>query len=366
MDHCDTPHRKFLLMIKVFSLKQMGDESVRAYGARFQRMRRQASLEDGVMLILAFFNGLRLEIRKAASLQISARFGNELPSTLESIIQLVSSNDDDFLSASRSSGTSSVKDTSRKRKSTDDNKDHERSNKSSSSIHHRNSTCMTSGQKKECRYCKKTWFKGHKCDEFHEYHDKNRQQQRVSRMAYKTHGRHSNKYEEHPMKHHDDDDNDSVISGELSHMSLEGKLSRQLIKRDFKHPITNNNVFPLLINSRIKAFALLDTGANFSSIDKSMCIKHNLRISYITPSNKKLSFDNKNNNDHFIRLADSDKYVERIGTCELSISCNNKTITKIFEVMNLTTDQDEYMISIGTDYMHLIGIGYIWFTYYVG
>ena len=136
-------------------------------------MRRQASLEDGAMLILAFFNGLRSDIRKAASMQISSRFGNQLPSSLESIIQLVSLIDDDFLSGS--------KEVSRKRKAYD-NKDKEQSNKSSvyNSRGKSSFTSKSSSVKKQCRYCYKSWFHGHKCDEFPvEY------QEKVSRMAIK-------------------------------------------------------------------------------------------------------------------------------------------------------------------------------------
>ena len=347
LDHCDTPYRKFLLMNKVFQLKQTGDESIRAFGSRFQRLRRQAGLKDDIMLVLAFFNGLRAEIRKIASMQISARFGNELPSSLEPIIQLVSSSDDDYLSPSRASSSAANKDSPRKRESNEnDMKDGDKSYKSSTSSSKapmdKSQNNSKNSNQKICRYCDNNWFKGHRCDEFYE-----NKKLKVSRMAKRS----------APSDYFSDDDNDSVHSKEMSQLALHCKSSPKLVKRDFIQPITNHNIFPLLINSRIKAFALLDTGANFSSIDKSICLNHKLKIEYIKHINKNF-VTKKNFNDYYIRLADSEKYVERIGTCTLSITCNNKTINKTFEVMNLTTNQQEkYTISIGTDYMHLIGIG---------
>jgi len=90
-------------------------------------------------------------------------------------------------------------------------------------------------------------------------------------------------------------------------------------------------------------------------VDKNFCLKNSLPISYVTHVNKK--FVNKSNvHEYFIRLADSNTYIKRIGTCIISVTCNSKTIKREFEVMNLT-NSNEYDFSIGTDYMFSLGIG---------
>ena len=54
LDYYDTPMRKFLNMGRVWSMKQGANTSVRAFGAKLQKRRRQACLEDGVQLFLCF------------------------------------------------------------------------------------------------------------------------------------------------------------------------------------------------------------------------------------------------------------------------------------------------------------------------
>jgi hypothetical protein len=46
LDHFDTPYRKFLLMAEVGSLRQEKYETNREYANRFQKMRREAGMED--------------------------------------------------------------------------------------------------------------------------------------------------------------------------------------------------------------------------------------------------------------------------------------------------------------------------------
>ncbi|KAG2214279.1 hypothetical protein INT47_000835, partial [Mucor saturninus] len=48
LDYYDTPYRKFLNMNRVWSMKQGASEFVRSFGAKFQKLRRQACLEDGL------------------------------------------------------------------------------------------------------------------------------------------------------------------------------------------------------------------------------------------------------------------------------------------------------------------------------
>ncbi|GAA5817831.1 hypothetical protein MFLAVUS_011388 [Mucor flavus] len=67
LDHFDTPYRKFLLMVKVWSSKQQAGESTRVFASRFQNLRRQAGLLDGLQLVLCFWCALRESIRRVAS-----------------------------------------------------------------------------------------------------------------------------------------------------------------------------------------------------------------------------------------------------------------------------------------------------------
>ncbi|KAG1167434.1 hypothetical protein G6F70_009440 [Rhizopus microsporus] len=118
-----------------------------------------------------------------------------------------------------------------------------------------------------------------------------------------------NKTKETPM--------DSLL--EIDEMAL-GNNENIIVKRDFKNINFNISVpLTLIQNSHmkphLKVMAILDTGANFSAIDKSFCIKNKLVFK---------PFDN-NNSCNYIEMASDACKVKRIGTITLSFKCKERT-----------------------------------------
>ncbi|KAG2210687.1 hypothetical protein INT45_003171, partial [Circinella minor] len=347
LDHLDTPYRKFLLMINVNRLRQGPREPCRAYGARFQKLRRQADMKDGVQLVLMFYCSLRASTREKASSAIASQYGTKLPNKLEDMIQLVAASDSDYL-ASGPSGDSSLLDAF---STGSGNKENERYSKKRNSSHFGSSKDsagskrpFTSGSsgKKPCSFCGKTWFHGHRCEEF-----KQAQRNKISRMA-KRGGEPSSSSDE------DEEMNNNVS---MARLALDCKSANMKdITRDFKNIDTDTITFPITIDNSIRTFSLFDCGANFSSVDYEFCRKNNIKIKFINHVSKD-QLNKHNFYNYFIRSADKNTFVKRIGTCELSVGCNNKTIKRVFEVMNLAPENNSYQFSIGTDCMSLFGIG---------
>jgi hypothetical protein len=363
LDHFDTPYRKFLLMVKVWTLKQQSGESTRVYAAKFQNLRRQADLQDGLQLVLCFWCSLRESVRRVASVAVSSQYGSKLPMKIEAMIDLViaSTNDTDLFSTSSGSSSGSPgfsgdkgnnERFSRKRSShsfSPANKDYNMSDKAYPSSSYSSSSSGSS--KRPCVYCKQTWFQGHRCKEFFESSNK---KPKVSRMARRSE---TPDVTDEDSNMEDGENDDDENQHRLAALALECKSNikkDKTITRENKE-VTNNITFPILINNSFRMTALLDCGAGFSSVDLKFCKENKIDINYIQHINKNLV--NKNNcYKYFIKLADNDVYTKRIGTCTLTVSCNNKTLKKEFEVMNLN-DDNEFAISIGTDYMSLLGIG---------
>ncbi|OAD68797.1 hypothetical protein PHYBLDRAFT_173211 [Phycomyces blakesleeanus NRRL 1555(-)] len=361
LDHYDTPFRKFLNMGRVWCMKQGKGESARSFGAKFQKFRRQASLDDGVQLVLCFWWNLRPEVREACLIPLSANYGTKMPSKIEDIISLVSvsTSDSTALLHNPANGTAAS--------SWSSFAAHNGASSLSAGSHKgkkRSFSCERGSQSPKkawdfkkamkdgiCFSCKAPWVKGHSCPEREKYLTK------VSRMAVRSSAgrpaRASTVVEGSPsLSWSEYQDNTSA----LAKMALDCKynLKDMVIKRDFKN-MSTNITFPILANNSIRTISLLDCGATFSSVDKNFCLKNGIAISYINHINKDLL--NKNNvHKYFIRLADSNTQIKRIGTCVISVTCNSKTIQREFEVMNLTNSH-EYDFSIGTDYMSSLGIG---------
>ncbi|OAD68283.1 hypothetical protein PHYBLDRAFT_173289 [Phycomyces blakesleeanus NRRL 1555(-)] len=361
LDHYDMPFRKFLNMGRVWCMKQGKGESARSFGAKFQKFRRQASLDDGVQLVLCFWWNLRPEVQEACLIPLSANYGTKMPSKIEDIISLVSVSTSDstallhnpanstaassWSSFAAHNGASSLSAGSHKGK------------KRFFSLERGSQSPKKSWDFKKamkdgiCFSCKAPWVKRHSCLERKKYLTK------VSRMAVCSSAgrpaRTSTVVEGSPsLSWSEYQDNTSA----LAKMALDCKynLKDMVIKRDFKN-MSTNITFPILANNSIRTISLLDCGATFSSVDKNFCLKNGIAISYINHINKDLL--NKNNvHKYFICLADSNTQIKRIGTCVISVTCNSKTIQREFEVMNLTNSH-EYDFSIGTDYMSSLGIG---------
>ncbi|OAD69475.1 hypothetical protein PHYBLDRAFT_66303 [Phycomyces blakesleeanus NRRL 1555(-)] len=90
LDHYNTPFRRFLNMGRVWKMMQKKGESVRAFGAKFQTARRQASLEDGIQMAFCFWWNLCPEVQEASLIHLSTNYSTKLPSKVEDIILLVS------------------------------------------------------------------------------------------------------------------------------------------------------------------------------------------------------------------------------------------------------------------------------------
>ncbi|GAA5806605.1 hypothetical protein HPULCUR_012145, partial [Helicostylum pulchrum] len=243
LDHFDTPYRKFLLMVKVWSLKQQAGESTRSYAAKFQNLRRQADLHDGLQLVLCFWCSLREPVRRVASVAVSSQYGSKLPGKIEAMIDLViaSTNDTDLFSSSSSgisSGLSGDKGNnerhSRKRSSqsfSSASKDYQRSSKAYPSSSSSSSASSTSN--KPCNYCKEPWFQGHRCEAFVKA-----KKIKVSRMARRSDTPDTTTDEDSTMEDGNNSNDDEDNEHRLAQLALECKTT-----------------------------ALLDCGAVFSSVD---------------------------------------------------------------------------------------------------
>ncbi|KAG2209266.1 hypothetical protein INT47_005558 [Mucor saturninus] len=111
LDYYDIPLRKFLNMGRVWFIKQGASGSVRSFGAKFQKLRRQACLEDAVQSVLCFWWNVRPEFRKACMVPLAANYRTKMPSNVEDIIALVTTTTLDTSSLLLNHGeTSSVSD----------------------------------------------------------------------------------------------------------------------------------------------------------------------------------------------------------------------------------------------------------------
>jgi hypothetical protein len=160
LDQCDTPYRKFLLMVEVGSMRQAPYESNREYSNRFQRVRREVGMEDGTQLAVTYFASLKPSVKTVAQVAISSHLGAKLPSSINQIIDLVlASGEDSAFSIKNKSLVSFVK----------TNKISPGASKVINGIESNNiCTNKDISKPKSCTYCRKEWSKGHRCEEFKE------------------------------------------------------------------------------------------------------------------------------------------------------------------------------------------------------
>jgi hypothetical protein len=276
-------------------------------------------MQDNTHLAVMFFASLKPNVKSMMQVALSSHFGTTLPTSINQIVDLVLASGEDSLFSSKSPYK-------RARNSYAEMASRDMNNASKVS----SGTSKVSSSKspstparkhmwtnKSCMYCNKPWMKGHKCQEFLDAKSSGNVS-KTSRMAIRT----ANESE------------DENINGQLNRMALDCKSKKDkeiVITRDFKGTNDNSITFPILVNNR-KVMTILDTGANFSSVNKTYCLKNNI------------SYFNVQNND-VIKLADSSSSIKRIGYTNLNIKCNGKSFTHNFEVMNLTNNHD---LSIGT------------------
>ena len=317
----DTPMRRLHLMIQVNLMEQKPGESVREYTYRFQKLRREADMEDNVNLAVRYLCSLHRNIQDDVRLAIASRMGTNIPTTVTDMSELVFATisdrqGTDKVGAKRAYGESNYSNSHVKPKkvfkpTVSNSKDHRHNSQGGQSQYH--------GPKQPtnlCRYCKKSqWHPGHKCREFY----KDRKTTFTSRAAQKL-----------------ADSSDELQK--IDAMSL-GKLKQKTVKKDFEETNVPSIFVPIIIQNR-PVQALVDTGANFSSVSLSFCKQYNL-IKYISAMKGE------------IQLADDNLKVQRIGTINLSVRYNQKCFQYNFEVMNLLFNTE---ISIGLDLMPTLGI----------
>ena len=100
---------------------------------------------------------------------------------------------------------------------------------------------------------------------------------------------------------------------------------------------------PIYIEN-IPVLAFVDTGANFSSLNKAFCLQNKIPI-----------FKHTNSSQEEIMLANANTVARSYGhTAKLELKYNDNLYTFRFDVMDLMFDKP---MSIGTDLMKLLGIG---------
>lgn len=351
LDYFDSPYRKFMLMTEVGALRQGRTESTRDYAAKFQKLRREAGFQDGVQLVVCFWCSLTHQVRKSSLSTIASKYGKNLPEKIDEMVDLVCANGDDSTlmlpvsSASTSSSSGSHGSHGSNSHSYSSGHLNRKGYDKKSYIHKSDKSFQA--PRRPCRYCHKPWTgSSHKCKEYFEQLKSNIQEHREalqnspsnaqmhSRMAYRS---------IHAPTLEQLEEDERVVNETLNSMSIKCKSNKKLVNVH-----DTNIIFPVLVNNR-RAMSLLDSGADFSSVDLHYCKNNNLTIKYF----------NKNDisANSVIKLGDNNFSTKRIGTCLLTIKCNNKTLTREFEVMNLANLNNQFQLSIGTDYMSLLGIG---------
>ncbi|ORE00671.1 hypothetical protein BCV72DRAFT_237481, partial [Rhizopus microsporus var. microsporus] len=249
LNHFDTPYRKFLLMVELSDMKQGFHESNREYANRYQKLRREAGMQDNTHLAVMFFASLKPNVKSMMQVALSSHFGTTLPTSINQIVDLVLASGEDSLFSSKSpykrARNSYAEVASRDLNNT--SKVSSGTNKVSSNKSPSTPLRKPTWINKPCAFCNKPWMKGHKCQEFLDAKNQGNIS-KTSRMAIRT----ANKC--------DEEDN---INGQLNRMALDCKSKKDkeiVITRDFKGTNDNSITFPILVNNR-KAMTILDTGA---------------------------------------------------------------------------------------------------------
>ena len=340
LDFFDTPFRKFLLMAEVGSMRQGRHESNRDYASRFQKLRREASIEDGTFLAVSFFCSLRDTVRSRSQIAIASHLGMSLPTSINQIIDLViaSGEESSFAPSSRHKRSRLEYDGEVKVVKNPSGSETGDSSSSVGLLSDVKRVGKTSCKNLPCKFCNRAWARGHKCKEFYENKKASVTSNtiKINRMSRRR------EVSSSQSESSSDSDDNVEINRKINQMALDCKYNNIVVKKDFDNVNLNTITFPVIVNNR-KATSILDTGANFSSVNLNFLNKHKLTYTIFKT-------------DEYIKLADSNTSVKRLGTIRLNVQCNNKTICKVFEVMNLTENHD---MSIGTDYMSALGIGLV-------
>lgn len=200
LDYMDTPYRRFLLMAKVGSMRQRRNETTRSYAETFQKLRREANFEDGVLLVVIFWVSLRESVQRASLPTIASRYGSKLPTEIDEMIELVCASGEDSSLLTSGNANAPANNSSNKRLRSDEYVNDHNNNKGVSKPPPQKNSSKNENAglvvpHKNCHYCKKSWFPGHRCKEFF-FNKKeiikeqkrilNNNDEKVSRMAFRS------------------------------------------------------------------------------------------------------------------------------------------------------------------------------------
>ena len=158
-------------MAEVGTLRQdYSSETTREYASRYQKLRREAGLEDGTQLAVAFFISLRDNVRMRSQVAIATHFGSILPTSINQIMDLV-------LASGEDSGLAPPSKRMRNNSFVNKVANLDTTNKTTNSTNNNKFN-----KDKLCSHCNKVnWFPGHKCIEY-----KLKKFNKTSRMARRT------------------------------------------------------------------------------------------------------------------------------------------------------------------------------------
>jgi transposase InsO family protein len=191
-----------------------------------------------------------------------------------------------------------------------------------------------------CRFCGGKWYDGHRCKEYFE--TKEAKLAYTARMATlkQTNNKSKGKGKEvdHSFRQDFQDisltDDDDCKSKQVNKKEKEEKEEKQKTESE-------SFIVPIIVESH-KIFALIDSGANFSSLSPSFLHNNKIPITHV---------------DGIINLAHNQR-TKRIGyTKPLSVQYNKKQLQVEFEAMRMPSDK--YQCVIGTDIFAELGLFFI-------
>lgn len=297
-DKYDTQTQRIQAMISVLNLRQK-NRPLDHYCHEFQQRCIEAGMTgevpSGLLLVIIFLWSLSEKHREKATDAVVCQHGTKMPTDLEQVCDLVKA------MKLSDSGSKRVSDD----EATQDQRDGKKSHKNTSQVNRQTAF-------KPCRYCGNRWQHGHKCEAY--YKQKGIENPKHTRLT-------------------------RTVRVQEEDLNMDALPCKSIAKS--KNVSSDEVLTPITIESH-QVMALVDGGANFSSVDIDFAKKMSLRI---------------NNVQGYLSLASDGVRVPRIGVTEpLTVSYNGKTFKRSFEVMNLAR---KHPISLGWDFMPTLGIGYV-------
>jgi len=339
----DNPTESMRMFKKLITMGQREDESVRKFTARFYQQSLQAQMADDPALARLYLSALHPSLENNAMTVLISNYGNSFLSHIQSFRQVeIMITDLRPISSSASSKYAYHRDEPHrkrtdKRHSHKDENDRKRMRNGNDEYKKRKDTNSFS----DCKYCNKTWFKGHRCMEFLD--SKNDQALRMLRRKVPRTISNDDDYE-HPASSAWREYGNLSTSPPHNNVNTNiGKISTLSKYPDHNNLLTKNSfsLYTPILLQKTRALGLIDTGADFSVLNKSFLI------------NNKIRFFSKNG---LLNLAGRNNHVNRIGVTEsIEICYNGKTSFHSFEIMDFDSS-DKFDVILGNDILPQLGI----------